>query len=121
MPNLFTDCDDTLALYCDFDCGHDAHFGSRFGPWVPNEPLIKGIHKFRRDNPDALIVVWSGGGAGYAETFAHRLLPGVYDTCMDKWGDNFNLVRDDDIVVDDQKLPFKGHRFPDEWPDDGTD
>ena len=122
MPtNIYLDCDDTLALYCYFDCGHDEHpFGALSMPWYPNEPLIAGVKAFRATNPDALIVVWSGGGKDYARTFAERLLPGIYDTTMDKWGDALKLPRPGDIVVDDCVIITAGtHYLPDEWPDGG--
>jgi hypothetical protein len=106
MPNLFVDCDDTLALYClpNGRCEHgDVHpYGSKWSPWVPNERLVEGIKAFRAENPEALIVVWSGGGKEYAKRFIDKLLPDLGVTAMDKWRPYTDLAKAMDIVVDDQ-------------------
>ena len=102
---LFVDCDDTLVLYCNgLRCEHgDVHpYGSKYDPWVPNEPLIAHIKAFRERHPDALIVVWSGGGKGYAQGFIDKLLPDLGITALDKWAPSTDLVRAADFVVDDQ-------------------
>lgn len=129
---LFVDCDDTLALYCSVPTSKCEHkgihpYGSRWSPWVPNEPLIAHIRGFRERHPDALIVVWSGGGKDYAQRFIDKLLPDQGIVAMDKWVPNTDLVRAADIVVDDQwESMTKGNEFsagayvfgPHFWPEE---
>ncbi len=100
---LFVDVDDTLVL---FDSEGEVH---PYGFWRNdayrlNDPLAEYIFQFRRDNPDALIVVWSGGGAEYAKAVIDDLLHGFDATPMIKDRTTFYLVREWDIVVDDQEL-----------------
>ena len=101
---LFVDCDDTLILY---DSEGDVHpYGfSRGDPYHVNETLVAFIWGFRAKYPDALIVIWSGGGRAYAEQVAREVgLSEVATLCAIKDRTTFGLVTTDDIVVDDQKL-----------------
>jgi len=115
MTRLFVDVDDTLVLY---DKVGPNPYGLYHGtPWTPNHRLVEGIKQFRLDNPTELIVVWSGGGLEYAHQWNHDL--GFDDTIISLTKDvsTLHLVRDGDIVVDDQDLGGKRTHKPDEWPE----
>ena len=114
MANLFVDVDDTLVLY---DKAGPNPYGVYMGTsWSANEPLIEGIKQFAQDNPDAVIVIWSGGGKDYAGMWAHHLRLDGLMVAMDK--DDMavkELIRDGDIVVDDMDVSWRTHA-PDAWP-----
>jgi len=124
MTSLFVDCDDTLALFCwkpeEPRCPHgNIHpYGSKHSPWDANTRLLEGIRAFRAANPEADIVIWSGGGREYAQTFIDTLLPDIKAISWDKikpWIQA--MVQEGDIVVDDQPIVSKGtHFYPHEWP-----
>ncbi len=122
---LFVDCDDTLIIYDNIACSwpdepcevHGHPFGVLRGePYKINEPLAASIKAYVEDNPCALVIIWSGGGAKYARTIADIALPGVDVMTMIKDKTSFHMVRPGDIVVDDMSLdvPTKVYR-PDEW------
>ena len=104
MKRLFIDCDDTLVLY---DTGGEIH---PYG-WIleeayrVNTPLVDFIHRFRDKYPGALIVIWSGGGSSYARTITRALgLEELEVVPMLKDQTTFGMVREDDLVVDDQPI-----------------
>lgn len=122
---LFVDCDDTLILYdsalCtgpDNDCSVHAHpYGFLRGEsYTINEPLVASIKAYVYDNPCALTVIWSGGGARYARAIADVVLSGVDVMTLIKNKTSFHLVRPGDIVVDDMdvEVATKVYR-PSEW------
>ncbi len=126
---LFVDCDDTLIIYDDIACTwpdepcevHGHPFGVLRGEsYKINEPLAASIKSWAYDNPCALTVIWSGGGAQYARAIADIALPGVDVVTMIKDKTSFHMVRSGDIVVDDMSLdvPARVYR-PDEWRYDG--
>lgn len=103
IPRLFVDVDDTLLLY---DSEGDTH---PYGIWKDdsyhiNKHLVKQIHRFREKYPDALIVVWSGGGTQYAKIVADLLLPNLDIVPMIKDRTTFPLVRMGDWVIDDENI-----------------
>ena len=100
---LFVDCDDTLIL---FDSEGEIHpFGFwRDDPYRINEPLVAFIQRFREENPDALIVIWSGGGHNYARAIANEVLPDTEVWALTKDRMTFPLVNEEDIVVDDMDI-----------------
>ena len=101
---LFVDCDDTLIL---FDSEGEIHpYGfSRGDPYHINEPLVVFIKEFREKYPEGFIVIWSGGGQEYATQVAKEVgLESVTPWHMIKDRTTFDLVREGDIVVDDQEL-----------------
>jgi hypothetical protein len=117
--NLWVDCDDTLVIY--HDTANKTHpYGDYYGtPWHANEPLIAGIRAFRMIYPDAMIVIWSGGGAEYARTWRDRLVPDVDAHGFGKNPAMATLIKAGDIVVDDYvdfKCPAKVYG-PHEWPE----
>ena len=69
---LFVDCDDTLVLY---DAKGEVHpYGFvRDEPYRWNQSLKNFIFAFREKYEDALIVIWSGGGAQYAQRVAEAM------------------------------------------------
>ncbi len=122
---LFVDCDDTLIIYDNIACTwpdepcevHGHPFGVLRGEtYKINEPLVASIKAYIYDNPCALVVIWSGGGAQYARAIADIALPGVDVSTMIKDKTTFHMARRGDIVVDDMDIdvPTKVYR-PDEW------
>ena len=112
MVRLFVDVDDTLVLY-DLDAPNP--YGIYYGtPYTINEPLLEGIKQFQLDNPNELIVIWSGGGKEYARMWGEDKLglEGMIYLLKDK--DSFWLVNPGDIVIDDQPLKIRTHT-PHEW------
>jgi hypothetical protein len=119
---LFVDCDDTLILYS--QDGEIVHpYGvTRGEPHAYNRPLVNSVRAYVRDHPCALVVVWSGGGAQYARVIADIALPGVNVAAMTKDESTFDLVRSQDIVVDDMDIKVPARVFrPDEWVYDGAE
>lgn len=101
---LFVDCDDTLVLF-DGETGEIHPYGFwRDAPYHINEPLITFIKKFAEKRPNALIVIWSGGGHEYARAVANELLPDVEVWALTKDRTAFELVRENDMVIDDQPI-----------------
>ena len=109
---LFVDIDSTLVLWelnCSprdnelFDFDENSQSDNPYNEkWKPHTKLISQIKKFRQENPNALIVIWSLGGKQYAEIWGRRLLSDITDLVfMDKWGFNLELVQSDSIVIDD--------------------
>jgi len=100
---LFVDVDDTLVLYNQKGVNP---YGAICGtPYIVNEPLVAFIHWWAKEHPDALVVIWSGGGRAYAQNVAARA--GCSDVgaaylCKDR--DTLALVDKDDIVFDDQPI-----------------
>ena len=122
---LFVDCDETLIMYDHIACSwpdepcevHGHPFAVLRGETFKiNEPLVASIKAWAYDNPCALVVIWSGGGAHYARAIADIALPGVDVATMIKDKTTFHRVRSGDIVVDDMSLdvPARVYR-PDEW------
>lgn len=114
---LFVDVDDTLILY------HTEEEPNPYGvylgtPYSFNTRLVQGILNFAAENPESLIVVWSGGGQQYAREWADKA--GLEDkvVCFDKNRHNIEeLVREGDVVVDDQtQLNWVTHG-PHDWPE----
>jgi len=107
---LFVDCDDTLILYNQKGINpYGLHYGT---PFTVNTGLVTYIRKWAKDNPDALVVIWSGGGKAYAELCAS--LAGVGDlgaTYLCKDRDTFALVHEGDIVFDDQPIKVDAPRL----------
>ena len=56
----FFDCDDTLVLYG--NPGPNPYGYYMDTPYEVNSRLIEGIKELHEREPEALIVVWSGGG-----------------------------------------------------------
>ena len=112
---LFVDCDGTLLLY---PAEGEHQLGAYDGlQWTPNHALIQGIKDYVKKHPDALVVVWSGGGRRYAQICQRMVGLGDIAAAMVKSGATINLVRPGDIVVDDQELGGVRTHKPDEWPE----
>lgn len=75
MPQrrLFVDVDDTLLRWYGGRAPHP--FGAGATGCEPNQDVIDAIGRWRHKNPDGMLIIWSGGGADYAKTWARRLLP----------------------------------------------
>tara|TARA_Y100000310_G_scaffold251408_1_gene257877 strand:- start:3980 stop:4528 length:549 start_codon:yes stop_codon:yes gene_type:complete len=119
---LFVDCDDTLVIY---ETSEEKNpYGFYLGEsWHPNEPLIEGIKKFQENNPNAAIIIWSGGGRKYAEEWTKRLFEKILTPLnfnniinLTKDRDAFGLIRPGDVVIDDEDLADRRTHYPHEWP-----
>ncbi len=116
MVNLWVDVDDTLVLY------QNDNVVNPFGyyldtPYLFNEKLIKGIKKFARDHPAAMVVVWSGGGAEYARMWSHKLNIAHLVHCLTKDKETLTLVKEGDICVDDMEDIKERTHDPFSWPE----
>ena len=112
----FIDCDDTLVLYKDDGEAHP--YGIYDGvAYEFNWPLVDGIRELLDDDPLADIVIWSGGGRQYAEMWGEKLGFTSQVAFLTKDRTTFGLIREGDIVIDDQ--PLGGHRThaPHDWPE----
>lgn len=98
-PTLFIDVDDTLVTWLgEYDEPHPYGFGAE--RWRPNQSVIALAKAWRCLGWP--VVVWSGGGADYAQMWARRLLDGVFTHTFAK----FNaLYMQGDVFIDD--LPFE--------------
>lgn len=79
---LFVDVDDTLVTWLGGTEPHPYGHGSE--SWEPNEAVRAYVRKWRSEHPEGIVIVWSGGGADYARTWAERLLPDDADFAMAK-------------------------------------
>ncbi len=108
-----------MALYVDI-CDTLVYWEnpSEDSPNTRNTHLLESIKRFRLANPDARIVVWSSGGAEYAQWWCDRL--GLGDSgveCLDQCAymhDNPNWFQEGDIVIDNEPISHRTHR-PSEW------
>ena len=104
MKRLFVDIDDTLVLY-DTDGEINPYGFLKDETYRANAPLVDFIHRFRERYPEALIVIWSGGGSRYAHTVSRALgLEELEVVPMLKDQTTFGMVREKDLVVDDQPI-----------------
>ncbi len=110
IKRLFIDVDDTLILY-NSDSKINPYGFWNGDPFEPNFGLINAIGEYREAFPDAMIVIWSGGGRDYARAAADHLFPDNDFAYMEKGWDSFPLVRDTDIVVDDADFSLGNHSF----------
>ncbi len=116
---LWVDVDDTLVIYDDTESVTHPYGTYNGTPWTANEPLLAGIRKFLEDQPNSLVVIWSGGGILYANEWRTRLLPGLDVSSLGKNPQTASLIRPGDIVVDDYvdfRCPVKVYG-PHEWPE----
>lgn len=114
---LYVDCDDTLVLW---DTPTVSGHGTR---WQPNTPLVAAIRRWRDANPDEPLVIWSGGGADYADLWHRRILPDVMAGAIDKGFPEQALVLPGDTCVDDVTIKVAGRlllpqEFIAEWGGD---
>ena len=100
---LFVDIDDTLVLWPKAEAERTALVS---GPPVPNHAVLRFIQTLREFHGDKLtVVVWSLGGADYAEKHARPLLKFEH-----AWDKTPLPVLADDLFLDDDPLPFYRHR-----------
>ncbi len=107
---LFIDVDDTLVLYINNKEMNPYGFWQN-DTYEPNFELIEAIKEYSEKYPDALIVIWSGGGKDYANSAMRHFFPNSHFTPMMKGWDEFPLIRDGDIVVDDFADSLGNHTF----------
>jgi hypothetical protein len=104
---------DSTLIFWNTKAKPDGHYLGH--PWSANQPLISGIKDFVYQYPNELVVMWSGGGMGYAREMAGKLGFGDEITYLAKGIEVFSLVRRFDVVVDDEPIFIRTHA-PDEWP-----
>ena len=103
MNQVFVDCDNTLVLYED-RLPH--YYGILCGDsYMPNSELIDKLKRFL-----GTIIVWSSGGRDYARQVAELVLPkDLKYFAMSKFQfEAWCVLKEGDIVVDDQKELFVG-------------
>jgi len=99
MRKILVDVDDTLVIYK----SNGIHpYGFIHGdPFEPNKELIDKLKNF-----DGEIIIWSGGGVGYAQRVAEMVLPDdIVFNCKTKGDLDIDMV-EGDVIVDDQKEYF---------------
>lgn len=99
---LYIDIDDTLVTWLaeDMDTPHPYGYGAE--GWRANEDVRAFAYAWDGD-----LVIWSGGGRDYAETWARRLLPDLKWTAFAK----FNAIPGpDDVFIDDMPFEAWAHR-----------
>ena len=113
---IFVDVDDTLVRYLVADTPNP--YGLYMGTsWEPNEHLIQGLRDHNREFPRDEIIVWSGGGLYYAKMWVEVLgLGDIVSATLTKERGVFILVREGDVVIDDERIPVRIHG-PDGWPE----
>lgn len=67
-PALLVDVDGTLVLW------RGTYDERGREDWIPNRDLVSAIGRYVEEHPGALLVVWSGGGGGYAQEWGARVL-----------------------------------------------
>ncbi len=102
---LYVDCDDTLVLWLDNDDGvlggpHPYGTGAA-GRWKPNLELLGAMKQWRENTPGSEIILWTGGGADYAQLWERR----VYPEAADAISKDTRIPEPDDLCVDD--MPIK--------------
>lgn len=72
---LFVDVDDTLVRWCPAGCEHGTHpYGGEAEGYVIDQAVVGYAKGWRDSHPRGLVVVWSGGGVDYAETWKRRAM-----------------------------------------------
>lgn len=101
MPRILVDVDDTLVIY-DRQGLHPC--GVTYGePFKSNIELIERIKRFKGE-----IIIWSGGGAGYAQKVAEIVLPkDLPFKAESKGSSSIRNMGEGDVIVDDQKEYFE--------------
>lgn len=107
MPKLFCDCDDTLVLWLYEEKVVDGYtyftIPNEGEKYRVNHQLILAIHDYLTAHLDTILIVWSGGGAEYAGSWARKFFDGVsrVDGIEMK---NVKYPQAGDICIDDQQL-----------------
>lgn len=102
MSRLFVDVDGTLLCWQKAaECDHAVHLAwSDKRHWKPDEKVIAYAKQWRADNPDGVLIVWSGEGMSYALRWG--LLLGMPFEAMDK---HFLTPAEGDVFIDDYPAP----------------
>lgn len=95
---VYVDCDDTLVTWLGSQGGPHP-YGAFAEKWEPNRAVIAYVEEAHANGAE--IVVWSGGGKDYAETWGQRLLGHIPHVAHAK----FNAIAGPgDVFLDD--MPF---------------
>ena len=101
---IFCDCDDTLILF-DSEAETNPLGFWRGDAYRVNDALVDALRLACRTC--FTLIVWSGGGSKYARAVSDAAFGGdlgEVDAWLDKGRPTFGLVREGDIVIDDQTL-----------------
>ena len=104
---VFVDCDDTLILF------DEVTEVNPYGLWRGdayrvNTVLVDTLRLACRTC--FTLIIWSGGGAKYAKAVSDAVFGddlGEVNAWLDKGRPTFDLVREEDIVIDDQTLAVR--------------
>lgn len=101
MNTLYVDTDDTLITWCPEGCQHEMHpFGAGANHWRANVDVVAVMAQWQGP-----IVVWSGGGAAWAEDMATRALaPELLNRITRFEGKWPVLPQSGDLFIDDDPL-----------------
>lgn len=102
LARLFVDIDDTLVTWLGSGGGDVHPYGAGAEAWRVNEAVRAYVKTW-----PGKVVVWSGGGADYAEMWARRLLPGLEWVAMSKHNPD---PLPGDVFIDDSPFDAWAHR-----------
>jgi hypothetical protein len=105
MPRLFVDVDDTLVRWAPETRGVIHPYGRGAEDWEPNCDVIYLMRVLK--DAGYHITVWSGGGEDWAEKWANKLVPLLYDKAEGKYP---RIPESSDIYIDD--LDSEGDYYP---------
>ncbi len=127
MPRVtaYVDCDDTLVLWLDDDDkvldGPNPYGTGPDGRWKPNLELLAALKEWRENTPGSEIILWSGGGADWAQLWERR----IYPEAADAISKDPRIPGPDDLCIDDDQLKkvacpvVTWQQFVKEWGNEG--
>ena len=99
---IFVDCDDTLILWLDEE-GQPLEGQNPYGggsqKWLWNEALIRALREIEDE-----IVIWSGGGRPYAQTWRERLQSASSVVAEWSMSKDTRIPQPDDLCIDDMPI-----------------
>lgn len=114
---LFVDCDETLVLWDDTHQNQDKTLWVR-DSWHKNDNLIAAVRAYLKENKECSLIIWSGGGADYAASWARRFFgDDEYVAAISK---DIRIPEEFDICVDDEELKVKSHCWSPNYFIDGV-
>lgn len=116
IMKLFVDVDDTLILWQEISLDDEKDGTYYLDPYKINYTLIVYIRNFSLVYPNNSIIIWSGGGKNYAQYWIDKLELSTICIAMLKDKISFDLIKEGDIVVDDEFLNGKRTHKPNELP-----
>lgn len=105
MVRVFVDVDDTLVRWAPETRGVIHPYGKGADDWEPNCDVIHLLRALKAEGAE--ITVWSGGGEEWADYWADKLIPNLYDNAMDKYP---RIPSQGEVYIDD--LDSEGDYYP---------